>query len=156
MTAISISGVHLKSSVVGKSVSLFLTRGRIEKSPPNPGFGLFVLSRVLGHIIQMRGFSLIILILFSISPAQAGGLVENSAFYFGFLSAQSERETDELGRRNQHIRSQFAKFGPKDSTDERGFDDWVIVGRETAYDRDDKRYATLLTDCRRLLERGRN
>lgn len=96
------------------------------------------------------------LILFSPPAAAADGLGDNPAFCFGFLSAQSEKETSALWPRKPQIRSLFAKFGPKDSTDERGFDDWEKVGRDITSDRKDKRYVPLLENCKRFLDAGVN
>ena len=105
---------------------------------------------------MMRWLKLFALILFSIPPAAADGLAENPAFCFGFISALSQKETDALWHRKPHIRSLFAKIGPKDSTDERGFNDWERIGREIASDRGSKRRATLQEQCRQLLGADRN
>ena len=98
----------------------------------------------------MRWFACIALIFLGIAAA-ADGLADNPALCFGLLSAQSQQETDALRRRKSQVRVMFAKFGPKDSTDERGFDDWQRVGREIAADRGEVRRALLLENCRRLL-----
>jgi len=102
----------------------------------------------------MRGVKFIALVFFSIAPATAGEFSENPAFCFGFISAQSPTETDALGHRKPQIRSLFAKLGPKDSTDERGFAEWERIGRDVAIDRADNRHGTLLEACKRLLDRA--
>ena len=100
----------------------------------------------------MRWVKFIALVIFSIAPATAGEFSENPAFCFGFISAQSQSETDALGHRKPQIRSLFAKLGPQDSTDERGFSEWERIGRGVAFDRVDNRHGTLLKDCKRLLD----
>jgi hypothetical protein len=100
----------------------------------------------------MRGVKFIALVIFSIAPAAAGEFSENPAFCFGFISAQSQTETDALGHRKPQIRSLFAKLGPQDSTDERGFAEWERIGRSVAFERADNRHGTLLEDCMRLLD----
>jgi hypothetical protein len=104
----------------------------------------------------MRWVKFIALIFFGIAPATAGEFSENPAFCFGFISAQSQSETDALGHRKPQIRSLFAKLGPKDSTDERGFAEWERIGREVAFERANNRHGTLLEDCMRLLGNGRD
>ena len=78
-------------------------------------FRLIVLTEVLEHIIQMKCLKFVVLIFFSIPPAAADVFSENPAFCFGFISVQSQNETDALWHRKPHIRSLFAKFGPQDS-----------------------------------------
>ncbi len=101
----------------------------------------------------MRWFNFVALIVFSIpaAGAVAPGLAENPALCFGFISAQSPKETDALKRHKPRIRVLFGKSGPKDSTDERGFAEWERIGRDMASERSDKGYATFLADCWRLL-----
>jgi len=99
----------------------------------------------------MKWLTFMALILFTITPAPAAGLADNPAFCFGFISAQSRQVTDAQRLSKPHIRSLFAKFGPKDSTDERGFDDWEKIGRDIASNQADKRHAIFLENCRRLL-----
>ena len=103
----------------------------------------------------MRWFTFVALIAVSF-PAVAAGLAENPALCFGFISAQSPKETDALGRHEKRIRALFGKSGPKDSTDERGFDEWQKIGRTMASERNDKKHATVLDNCRRLLGVDRN
>jgi hypothetical protein len=104
----------------------------------------------------MRGLKFIALVVFSIAPATAGDFSENPAFCFGFITAQSQTEPDALWHRKPQIRSLFAKLGPKDSTDERGFAEWERIGREVAFERANNRHGTLLEDCMRLLGNGRD
>ncbi len=104
----------------------------------------------------MRWIKFIVLIFFSIPAAAAGEFSENPAFCFGFISAQSKKEADALRHHKPHIRSLFAKFGPKDSTDERGFEEWEEIGRDVAFDRIDGSHVTLLGDCKKLLDTGPN
>ena len=102
----------------------------------------------------MRWFKFVALFILFITPAAGstgGGFAENPAFCFGFLSAQSQKESDALGPRKRNIRSLFGKFGPKDSTDELGFSEWERIGRDMATDRGDKGHANFLKDCRKLL-----
>ena len=109
-----------------------------------------------GHIDWMRGLTFIALVYFSIAPATAGEFSENPAFCFGFISAQSQTETDALWHRKPQIRSLFAKLGPRDSTDERGFSEWEKIGREVAFEQAGNRHGALLEDCMRLLGIGRD
>ncbi len=103
----------------------------------------------------MKWFKFVALLIFSITPAVADGLAENPAFCFGYLSAQSQKESDAIKLHKGHIDSIFGKYGPKDSTDERGFSDWEKIGRDTVSKHGgqvgSQRYATFLEDCRRLL-----
>ena len=99
----------------------------------------------------MRWLKFVALLIFSITLAGANELAENPAFCFGFLSAQSQKESDALKPRKDHIHSLFGKFGPKDSTDERGFSDWEKIGRDT----ESKPDSTFLKDCRKLLSAER-
>jgi len=99
----------------------------------------------------MRWFMFAALFLFSIPPTSAGGLADNPAFCFGFLTAQSQKEPNALRARKEQIHSLFGKSGPKDSTDERRFSDWEKIGRDTASKPD----STFLKDCRKLLSAER-
>jgi len=95
------------------------------------------------------------LLIFFITPDVADELAENPAFCFGYLSAQSQKESDALKPRKGHIRSMLGKSGPKDSTDERGFSYWEKIGRDTVSKHggqvSSQRYATFLEECRKLL-----
>ena len=103
---------------------------------------------------MLKWLVLVAWILFGVYPAAADRasekLTDNPAFCFGYLSAQSQKQSDILLKRKMSIRTLFAKRGPKDSTDERGFDDWEKVGRDAAAN------PNFLQQCRRLLEERSN
>jgi len=88
------------------------------------------------------------------SPAAADTpsdtLADNPAFCFGFLSAWSSADAERLDERLSQIIALHARTGPKDSTDERDFDDWQMIGQEAAADRTDAKNPARLKNCRRL------
>lgn len=104
----------------------------------------------------MRRLALIALILAGTAAAAADGPADNPAFCFGYLAAQPGTDADALRRRKAEIRSLFAKIGPRDSTDERRFEDWERIGRDRAADSGDTRRGALRDGCTRLLGGGRN
>jgi len=91
--------------------------------------------------------------IFFATPAAAYELTDNPAFCFGFLSAQSSSEASTLLKRKRYIRSLFAKMGPRDPTDGRGFKEWQKIGRDFAFQRADGKRKTHLKNCRKLLGR---
>jgi len=112
------------------------------------------------NLVMMKRLALVAWIFFVATPAAADQasekLNDNPAFCFGFLSAQSQEQAtssnrDALSQREAQIHALFAKQGPKDSTDERGFDDWEKIGRDAATQQNDKQHNRLLKKCRRLL-----
>ena len=111
-------------------------------------------------MVKMKWFMVVAWIIWGTSPATADRatekLTDNPAFCFGLLTTQSKQQADALSNRKSEIRALFAQQGPKDSTDERSFDDWERVGRETASHRDDKSHADVFVNCRRLLDIGPN
>jgi len=91
-----------------------------------------------------------LLCLCGFSPAAADTLSGNPAFCYGFLSALSLADAERLDERLPQIIALHATAGPKDSTDERNFNDWQLIGRETAADRADAKNPARLKNCRRL------
>ena len=82
--------------------------------------------------------------------AAADGLGDNPAFCFGYLETRSPALAAALQGRRTEIEALFARAGPKDSTDERGFDDWRRIGRGTAKSGASD-HARVAAACRRLL-----
>jgi len=106
----------------------------------------------------MRRLAVAALMLAAAPAAALGagdGLADNPAFCFGFLEAQPGADAGALGRREADVRSLFAKIGPRDSTDERGFEDWARMGRAMASEGDAARRGALKEGCTRLLGGGR-
>ncbi len=88
-----------------------------------------------------------------VSPALADGLGANPAFCFGYLEARAPALSAALEPEKPAIEALFARRGPKDSTDERGFEDWRRIGRVSAADTATSTDpARLTTDCARLLD----
>ncbi len=46
----------------------------------------------------------------------------------------------------------FNRFGPKDSTDGRGFTEWLHIGAQTAQDSNNSEYNQTIVRCRTLIE----
>jgi len=88
----------------------------------------------------------------SASAATADALTDNPAFCFGFLSAQSAPAALALRPQEHIVRALFASTGPKDSTDERDFEDWRRIGRNAAADQVDHLYVSRLEACRQLFK----
>lgn len=96
----------------------------------------------------MKFYLCIGVILSSLSPAWSYSLGQNPALCFGLIASQSTLEKQALAEKEPDIRALFAKIGPKDSTDGRGFEDWANIGRAIANDRDDKNRIKLIKSCR--------
>lgn len=89
------------------------------------------------------------LALIATGDAGAAELSDNPAFCFGYLSAKTPALYRQLAPKETAIRTRFARAGPKDSTDERDFDDWRRFGAQTALaERSDTRTAA----CAKLLD----
>lgn len=87
----------------------------------------------------------------SFSTISASDLTDNPAFCYGLLSAHSQKEADELRDREVEIRALFARIGPKDSTDERGFVAWSNTGMKYGSSLPAIERKAFLTQCRHLL-----
>ena len=99
---------------------------------------------------KLRGTGSVVILLISIFPTAATGLAENPALCYGLIAAQSTKDATEMQTREKQIRALHGKVGPKDSTDERGFIDWVKIGREIAIENGaDKEI--LVSECQVLL-----
>lgn len=104
------------------------------------------------HTGKMRNLICAALFCFTVTSGNAYELADNPALCFGLVLAQSGDGTGLWRQREPHIRALFARAGPKDSTDGRGFDEWQDIGRNIATERDVKNLNALLENCRRLLE----
>lgn len=85
-------------------------------------------------------------------PAKAYELGDNPAFCAGFLSSQSDRFAAMMRTHEVAITDAFNRQGPKDSTDSRGFAEWVHVGVQAAADTADPGYENTFVRCRSLIE----
>lgn len=93
----------------------------------------------------------LVLLCLGARPAAADGLADNPAFCYGLVSAQSPADGAFLAHREARVRALFARRGPKDCNEERGFDDFAAIGRATAGDTGARADAARLAACRRLL-----
>jgi len=91
------------------------------------------------------------LLLLGSAATTANDLSANPAFCVGYLSAQSPSDRILISNRLALIRTQFAKTGPKVSTDERNFEDWRNEGSKAAVEDAPKATAMNVEQCRRLL-----
>jgi hypothetical protein len=110
----------------------------------SPKFGFF------------RATSLIsaVLVCFIDNPAKATDssfLTTNPAFCYGVASAVPNRLLQMKIAPLAEIRRRFAKAGPKDSTDGRGFEDWAAIGRSAAREDAGRNAAMLLSSCAAVL-----
>ncbi|WNK00491.1 hypothetical protein L2D14_03475 [Thalassospiraceae bacterium LMO-JJ14] len=97
---------------------------------------------------------MIILCLFSAATvAAAYELSDNPAFCAGFLASQSDRDAAMMRTHETAIIDAFNRIGPKDSTDGRGYNEWLHIGISAARDRGNADYATTDARCRALIER---
>lgn len=104
----------------------------------------------------MRWIICPVCLLIALSAARADDLTDNPAFCFGVVSAQSQDAARVLTARRAGIEAVFAKSGPKDSTDGRGFDDWAHIGRDMVAESNDAQRAAYVTSCRGLLGMAMN
>lgn len=86
------------------------------------------------------------------TKAKAYELADNPAFCAGFLSSQSDRYAAMMRTHEDAIVDAFNKYGPRDSTDSRGFAEWVHVGVQAAADTNDPGYEATIVRCRSLIE----
>lgn len=92
-------------------------------------------------------------IVLSAATAQAYELGDNPAFCAGFLASYSDRYAAMMRTHENKIMAAFSRIGPKDSTDGRGFAEWLHVGARAAEDKSDARYDATFLRCRDLVER---
>lgn len=91
-------------------------------------------------------------IVLSTATAQAYELGDNPAFCAGFLASHSDRYAAMMRTHENKLIHAFNRFGPKDSTDGRGFTEWLHVGARTAEDNSDPKYNATFLRCRDLIE----
>jgi len=83
--------------------------------------------------------------------AYAQRLDGNPAFCVDLLKAYATAEKQNLTLDERGARVLYSKIGPKDSTDEREFDDWLQIGREAGVEIRAGGYDTQVRNCLRLL-----
>lgn len=76
----------------------------------------------------MKQTILTLLLLGGSTFARAYEHYDNPAYCFGFLKAKAENSAAPLIWTKKNAQNLFGKAGPKDSTDERNFNDWVKIG----------------------------
>lgn len=103
------------------------------------------------RVALLAGLSLLSASVDARAGAMVDGRADNPAFCFGFLAALAPAQAGNLAARQADIVALFAKAGPKDSTDERGFDDWQRIGRAAAADSGGTDNRSTATACGRLL-----
>lgn len=94
---------------------------------------------------------LVLVLLFAAPPVHSAELSDNPAFCFGFIAMQSASDGIAVEKNRPYLESAFAAFGPKDSTDARGFDEWQVIGRDVAGDKSFAAYADVRAECRALI-----
>ncbi len=85
--------------------------------------------------------------------AAAYELTDNPAFCAGFLSKHSDLHAAMMRTHEAAILRAFSTKGPKDSTDGRGFNEWLQEGSDAAEDKTDPAYQDTFVACRTLIER---
>jgi len=85
--------------------------------------------------------------------AWAYELTDNPAFCAGFLATQSDRDASMMRTHESKIMRAFNRFGPKDSTDGRGYNEWLHEGVNAARDTSNRDAEAIKARCRALIER---
>jgi len=104
----------------------------------------------------MLRFALIFLLIACGQPVPAAWayeLADNPAFCAGFLAAQSDRDASMMRTHESKIIGAFSRIGPKDSTDGRGYNEWLHEGINAARDKSDPDSEAIKKRCRTLIER---
>lgn len=92
----------------------------------------------------------------AVTAAAAYELSDNPAFCAGFLATQSDRHAAMMRTHEAAIIEAFNRAGPKDSTDGRGYNEWLHIGIAAAREKDSADYADTDAQCRALIERIAN
>jgi ribonucleotide reductase beta subunit family protein with ferritin-like domain len=101
----------------------------------------------------MARITLTIVLTLSVSLAAAYELSDNPAFCAGFLAEQTDRHAAMMRTHESRIIRAFNLNGPKDSTDGRGYTEWLHEGVNAARDRNAPDYEQMSKRCRSLIER---
>jgi hypothetical protein len=109
----------------------------------------------------MTRFMLKLLLFLAAGPAlcfaavavSAYELSDNPAFCAGFLAVQSDHEAARMRTHEKAIVEAFSRMGPKDSTDGRGYNEWLYEGIAAARDKTGAGYEATDNRCRALIER---
>lgn len=115
-------------------------------------FMWIVSPRNFGQNPYMARISWIFLLFLCASAAEAYEISDNPAFCAGFLAVQSDRNATRMRTHETAIINAFAKIGPKDSTDGRGYSEWLHIGIEAAHDKTAPDYAATGKRCDALIE----
>lgn len=86
------------------------------------------------------------------ADARAYELGDNPAFCAGFLASQSDRYAAMMRTHEDAIVDAFNRLGPRDSTDGRGFTEWLHIGVQAAQDSNSSGYNQTIVRCRTLIE----
>jgi hypothetical protein len=101
----------------------------------------------------MARISWIFVLFLAANVAEAYELGDNPAFCAGFLAMQSDRDASRMRTHEAAIKNAFGRSGPKDSTDGRGYIEWLHVGIEAARDKSADDYDATAKRCAALIER---
>ncbi len=115
-----------------------------------------IVVHMLRHHMELMSIRVLFLVLlFSPISLSAEAFGENPAFCLGFVRALPKADIEDIARSEPGLRRIFAARGPKDSTDERSFEEWGQIGAEAAKDQNDTHYPVLKSRCQQMILKNR-